>query len=120
MPRAGYTGIIEEHPNTQTMRFGGKWLNLSAIAAATGTKQPELSRIFNGQRKPCIETAMKVAAVLQMTLDDFYSAMADKIEENAKMRARLDSYAVKGHFSRLEREDKADLKTYKSGHFAAP
>lgn len=56
-------------------------LSQSQLAKAVGLRQPNISTIESGARKPEYDTARKMASVLQVTTDEIYLAY-----ENGKAR----------------------------------
>lgn len=114
--KAGKSGVIEKNPNTQTIKFGDQWINQSAIARAQGLDQSYVSRIFNGQRTPSLQSAQKIAAMLGMTLDQFVEALATRKKELAERNERI----LTAHRLRLDSEDRADLQVILGGGVPAP
>lgn len=116
MAKAGKSGIVEKSPNTQTIRFAGQFINLSAIARAQGLDVSYLSRIFRGQRTPSLKHCMKIAAILGMSLDDFVAGLEQRKEDIAKDNSDV----LQMHTQRIAREDNADLGTLRRGGVPAP
>ncbi len=80
--KAGRTGIFESHPNSQTVRFAGKYICLSALARATGVTTSYLSLLFSGKRNPSLTTLRSLATALEMSLDDFSNALDSRSSES--------------------------------------
>jgi transcriptional regulator with XRE-family HTH domain len=116
MAKAGKTGIFEKAPNAQTVKFAGKFINLSAIARAQGLDVSYLSRIFRGERAPSLKHCTKIAAVLGMTLDDFVQGLEERCKAVQAERESL----MRAHTDRISREDAEDLRTYAKGSVPAP
>lgn len=116
MPLAGKTGIWEDNPNTQTIRFAGRWLNLSAVARAQGFHPSYLSYIFSGKRQPAFNTLKKLTAALGMTLDDFTQALHERIKEVEENRRKT----VEIYQRRVAREDTKDLAIIQDGRIPIP
>jgi DNA-binding XRE family transcriptional regulator len=49
-------------------------LSQAQLAEKVGLRQPNISAIEAGKRKPEYETARKIASVLGISMDDFYAA----------------------------------------------
>lgn len=47
----------------------GTRFTLGAISRGTGITRPHVTRIFNGQRKPTIKTAEKIAGFMGVSMD---------------------------------------------------
>jgi hypothetical protein len=73
--RSPTTGVVVDKPNSQTVQFAGKSINLSAISRDQGIDKSYLSRIFNGQRMPTMPYARKIAASMGMGLEEFLDAL---------------------------------------------
>ena len=82
--RAGYSGVIETAPNTQTRVFAGKPVNLSAIARNVGCSPSHLSRVFSGSAYPSLATGRAIAYSLGMTVDEFVVHL-DAVSRNVVM-----------------------------------
>lgn len=116
MAKAGHSGIFESEPNTQTVQFAGKYINLSAIARAQNIHFSYLSRIFAGKRMPSLTVAMKLSAVLSIPLQDFVEMLHDKGREVRNMELRI----VGSHRDRINREDAEDAQSRATTGYAAP
>ena len=80
MARAGFTGCFEANPNSQSIFFGGRYLNLSALAKETGMDPSYLSRVFSGKRGASLMRAGKIAYALDMSLDEFHAHLCDRLK----------------------------------------
>jgi transcriptional regulator with XRE-family HTH domain len=116
MAKAGKSGVIEQSPNAQTIKFAGKHINLSAIARAQGLDVSYLSRIFRGQRVPSLGHALKIAAILGMTVDDLVSGLQDRAEELKREHAAI----LQIHDTRIDKEVRKDLSLIKQGRAPIP
>lgn len=84
MPRSvPPTRCLESHPTKQSIRFGGRYINLSLIARDQKIDQSALSRIFAGKRRPHIDHARKIARALGLSLDDFLTTLDHHIAGRA-------------------------------------
>lgn len=116
MAKAGKTGVFEKAPNTQTIKFAGKYINLSAIARSQSLDVSYLSRIFRGERMPALKYCIKIAAMLGMTLDDFVQALEERVQAVKNEAASL----LRSHNQRVDKEDIQDLAAYAQGRIPAP
>ena len=116
MAKAGKTGIFEKAPNAQTVKFAGKFINLSAIARSQNLDVSYLSRIFRGERTPSLKHCIKMAAVLGMDLDSFVQALNIRVKD---VDAEIEGI-MKDHTNRIMREDMQDLKTLAKGKVPIP
>lgn len=116
MAKAGSSGVFEKSPNAQTVRFGGKFINLSAIARAQGLDVSYLSRIFAGTRTPTLPYCIKIAAMLGMSLDDFVEGLRIRAKEIHEGRVAV----IDTHLNRISNEDKKDLDTLRDGKIPVP
>lgn len=67
--------IIVQNPNTQTVKFAGKYINLSEISRNQGIDTSYLSRIFRGERMPTVPYIRKISAALGMEVQQFLDAL---------------------------------------------
>jgi transcriptional regulator with XRE-family HTH domain len=116
MPISGKTGVIEKHPNSKTVKFGGRFISIRAIARAQGVDKGYISRVFQGKRGLTLDGARKLAAILAMDLNTFCEALDNSIDEYNKVQAILSKQLE----SRLDKEVTEDLKTFAAGSIAAP
>jgi transcriptional regulator with XRE-family HTH domain len=114
--KAGKTGVFEKHPNTQTIPFANKFVNLSAIARAQNIDHSYLSRIFAGKRTPSLMYCKKISAVLGMSIDEFLVALEIRAREVKEEESRV----LQEHKDRIMREDLEDLKELAAGNIPAP
>jgi hypothetical protein len=82
----GPNECIEANPSSQTVKLGGKFINLSAISRTQGIDQSYLSRIFARKRDPSLKCARKIAACLGMGLEAFLEALDGKQKEKGRPR----------------------------------
>ncbi len=116
MAKAGKTGVFEQSPNTQTVKFAGKHINLSAIARAQNLNVSYLSRIFRGERRPSLTYCTAIAAMLGMTLDDFVQGLDERCRA---VKAEIEML-TRAHVDRISREDAEDLATLQKGKAPIP
>ncbi len=116
MAKAGGSGVFEKAPNAQTVRFAGKFINLSAIARAQGLDVSYLSRIFAGTRVPTLPYCIKIAAMLGLTLDEYVEAMEVRKRELKEGVAAL----ITSMSTREDNLNKKDLEALKQGKPAMP
>ena len=84
--RAGYSGVIEAAPNTQTRTFAGLPINISAIARTVGCTPSHLARVFSGTNTPSLPLSRAIAHSLGITMDEFV-AQLDLINKDAAAAA---------------------------------
>jgi transcriptional regulator with XRE-family HTH domain len=68
---------IEREPNKASVKFCSRFINLSEIARTQGLQPATVSRIFSGIRMPSLQSAIKIADALEMTVDNFLGALAE-------------------------------------------
>ena len=81
-----------EHPNKQSILFGGVYINLTQLAREQHIDRSYLSRIINGRRDPgqmSVRQVLKFAAALGMSVDDFLDAIYDRANRLARDRAQV-------------------------------
>lgn len=74
---------IEEHPTTQTIKLGGRYIALRRLCTYTGVDEAYLSRILAGKRDPMrmsIGMALQISAALGMSIDELIQAILDRAE----------------------------------------
>ena len=71
------TGCIERNPTSQSVKFRGSYINLSEISRRSGIHQSALSRIFSGERKPTLTSAINISKVLEMGLEAFLAELEE-------------------------------------------
>lgn len=57
------------------IEFGGQYLSLRKLADEHGMDYSYLWRIFNGRRTPSVDYSLRLATLLNMTLDQFFEAI---------------------------------------------
>lgn len=107
---------LVENPTKSSIIFGGKAINLSALARAQNIDPSYLSRIFSGVRTPRLDYVRRLSAALGMGLEDFLSALDDRI---AGLRA-ADEALMKSYHDRVRKEDESDLRTFSRGAVPEP
>lgn len=116
MPRAGQTGIVEQSPNAQTIKFGDNYICLTPIAKLSGITKSHLSRVFSGDRNPSLAAATKIASAMGISLNEFVACLEERKTAVAKSRANL----IEIYTARIDREDTEDLAEYEAGRVPAP
>ncbi len=116
MAKAGYSGTFELAPNVQTIKFGGKYINLSAIARSQGFDLSYMSRLMSGKRRLTLANSRKIAALLGMTLDDFDDAYQERMKEVKKSNQQV----YEDHERRISEENRKDLATLMRGKIPIP
>lgn len=79
-PRA----FLERKPTSQTVKFGGRYINITHLATFTHLDKGYVSRVLRGRRHPPITlidglpsgVCVVLATALHMTLDEFQGAVA--------------------------------------------
>ena len=59
---------IEKNPTMKSILFGDQFINLSAIARARALSVATMSKIFNCERNPSVDTAEKMAEALRVRI----------------------------------------------------
>lgn len=109
--RATIDGVFLEKGNSRSVFFGGKYINILAIARTQNLDQSFVSQILRGNKAPSIATAIKISAALGMTVDEFIAAI-----EERKMELNLRAIEIHDKFTeRIIREDTEDIRALKSG-----
>lgn len=85
---------IEEHPTTQTIRLGGKYISLRRLSRYTGVDEAYMSKMMAGKRDPMrmsLGVALQIAAALGMSLDELIQAIVERARElqQASVRSQL-------------------------------
>jgi transcriptional regulator with XRE-family HTH domain len=75
-------------PNPQSVRFAGRYVNISAIARSQGLSQSYVSKLLSGKQSPSILVAKKVAAALGMGLEDLLEAIEQRTNDSPKESQR--------------------------------
>lgn len=71
--------VVVDNPNSQTVMFAGRFINLSEISRQNHIDVSYLSRIFRGQRTPSLPYIKKISRALDMSIEDFVNAL-DKVQ----------------------------------------
>lgn len=66
--------LAEDLPESLAQLRLKKGMSQSQLATAVGLRQPNISAIESGKRKPEYETARKISDVLGVSTDEFYAA----------------------------------------------
>ena len=105
----------ELNPRRNSIMFAGSYINLSAIARAIsmgGLDVPSISRVFSGKRKPTLDAAKAISAVLGISIDAFLEALdehIDNIEERQKRIVQLHDARRRSPIPSLPVPDDVDL-----------
>jgi transcriptional regulator with XRE-family HTH domain len=116
MAKAGKTGVFEKAPNSQSIRFAGTFINLSAISRTQGIDLSYLSRIFSGNRRPSLNMCQQISTCLGMGLEQFVGHLEVRVAQVKVERDKL----ISAYTGRVMDEDSADLRTYQRGKIPAP
>lgn len=110
------SGPIEKFVTGNSVIFAGKIINISAIARTQNLDRPNLSNVLNGRRGAGINTIAKIAAALDMTMEEVIQAIEDKKE---LLRKHPDM--IRGQYlKRAIEEDSSDLKVLQKGGVPKP
>lgn len=85
---------IEDHPTSQTIKLGGKYIAQRRLSAYTGVDQAYLSRMLAGKRDPMrmsVGLCLQIAAALGMSIDELLWAIVERAEKlnQEKVRRQL-------------------------------
>lgn len=86
---------IEEHPTTQTIKLGGRYISLRRLQAYTGIDEGYLSRMMNGKRDPTLMklgVALQIAAALGMSIDELIEALLERARYHQHKEVRSQLY----------------------------
>ena len=72
------SGVLVDKPNPQTIRFAGKFINLSEISRQSGIDSSYLSRIFRGERMPTVPYIRTISGILGMGVQQFLDALDNR------------------------------------------
>lgn len=70
--------LAEDLPKDLTSLRLSRGLSQSQLATLVGQRQPNISAIESGSRKPDRETVRKIAAALDVAIEDIYDALESK------------------------------------------
>lgn len=85
--RVGPRRYLEDNPTPQTVRFGGRYINLKRMAEGEDMNHSYLSYILSGKRTPALEYAEKIVEALGLTgLDELFECIRDRKDELRKRR----------------------------------
>lgn len=73
--------FIVEKPHPNTVSFGGRFVNVMALATAQGISHSHASRVMAGTKVPSVDVVTRLAGALGMTMDDFIQAIHDRKTE---------------------------------------
>lgn len=79
MAKAGHSGIFEAAPNSQSIQFGGQFINGSALARQMGLSVSAISKKLAGKRPITMVEANRMATLLDMTIEEFNDALLERI-----------------------------------------
>lgn len=105
------TGCIQDKPNNLTVELAGKPINILAISRQINIDQSYICKILRGKKAPTLDTALKIAASLGMTVDEMYAAIQERAKEIESHKVRV----VQRYFNRIIAEDTEDLDKLKKG-----
>ena len=78
MSDRGPKAFLVEKPNSISVAFGGKHVNITELSRSQGLSISHVSRALSGNRDPSMPVFVKLASALGMTLDDFVAAVDDR------------------------------------------
>jgi plasmid maintenance system antidote protein VapI len=91
--------------------FGGKYINVAAIARIQNLDRGHVYRVVTGQHAASIKCATKIAAAIGMGLEEFLLA----IEQRKVLAAQHKMEVIKRYKTRIHNEDLRDKKKLLSG-----
>lgn len=77
----GPRAYLEARPTAQTVKLGGRYINIQLLAEENGLDHGYVSRIVNGKRTPSIDYLTRIAAALKMERDELLFAIALRKDE---------------------------------------
>lgn len=79
------SSCLEDRPTARSAYFAGTYIDVAAIASASGLSAVHISRTFAGKSKLTLEVARKVSAALSMSVGDFI----DTLDKQAALQRGL-------------------------------
>lgn len=73
----GPRAYLEPRPTYRSIKFGGRFVNLKALARDHHFNHSYITRIIKGSRTASVDYCRRVAAALDMPLEDFLQAVDD-------------------------------------------
>ena len=71
--------ILESHPDSQSIRFGGRYINMGRMAEQGNLDPGYLSKVMAGKRKPSIDYAVRLVHILGLQgMDELLSHIEDR------------------------------------------
>lgn len=70
--------FLQHRITSQSIRFGGRYINLTQLATFAHVDKGYVSRILRGIGSPSLDILVVLAGALHMTLDDFYRAIKQR------------------------------------------
>lgn len=68
--------FIQAKPTPTSIKLAGVYINLRELSRHLGCDHGHLSRVFNSKRGPSMRMAARIALTLNMTIDEFVTAIA--------------------------------------------
>lgn len=68
--------FVQARPTPTSIKLAGVYINLRELSRHLKCDHGHLSRVFNSKRGPSIRMASRIALTLNMTLDEFITAIA--------------------------------------------
>lgn len=85
----GPRAYLEDSPSHQSVRLGGRYINLKRLAEEQDLDPSYVTRIISGERpNPSLSYLQKIADALGMTIDNLLTAIRERQEQRATERAR--------------------------------
>lgn len=66
---------IEQNPTSQSVFFGGQFLNLTILSGDSHLSISYMSKIFNLKRTPSLRSSKRIAAALHIDVGDFIALL---------------------------------------------
>ena len=82
-------GCFQPRPTRQSIYFGGRFINLSAIARTQHIDLSYLSRIMAGNRRASVDRYAIIARALEMTIEDLLAAIDQRAQMLIKERVEI-------------------------------
>ena len=102
--------------SSQSISFGGKFINQSVLSRLTGISQSYISRMLSGERSPDLQRAVSLASAMDMSIEEFLDAIEKRKKAIADNKALVESQ----YYRRVAAEDLEDLATLKKTGIVSP
>lgn len=115
-----HRGCILSDPSNQAVKFGEKWINLSAISRSQGIDLSFLSKILSGKRQASVATLLKIAAAVGMGLEEVLSAIEERRRASLEQEHREANLILDPYKKRIAAEDAFDKSQIRKGKAPIP